>query len=110
MTNVYYSGINIKPSYEDEFGAEIEINHQSQHQQKARTGQQEARRKWGNRGTIEKYGETGEKNMGKQGDFLVHWETALWSLKWAIEIYMSYLKVYLCVYVSRKVFESVILD
>ena len=50
----YYSGSNIEPSYEDDFGAEIEINHQSQHQQdknratirqeqgnnKTRTGQQ----------------------------------------------------------------------
>ena len=30
---MYYSGSNIKPSYGDEFGAEIEKNHQSQHQQ-----------------------------------------------------------------------------
>ena len=50
----YYSGSNIKPSYGDEFGAEIEKNHQSQHQQDKNraTIRQERYGDWGNRATF----------------------------------------------------------
>ena len=72
----YFSGSNIEPSYEDDFGAEIEINHQSQHQQdknrttigqeqgnnKARTWQQQDK----NRATLRQEQGNNKRNTGQQ--------------------------------------------